>query len=64
VFVLDVNVAGGAGVAVIDNTLFAIGGHDGPQVKSQCEIYDIETDTWKCIADMNSCRRNAGRDII
>lgn len=50
----------GAGVGVVDNVLFAIGGHDGPLVRKSCEKYDADTDTWTPIADMNYRRRNAG----
>ncbi len=54
-------VLGGAGVCAIDNRLYAIGGHDGPIVKKSAEVYDQTTDTWHTVADMNSCRRNAGK---
>lgn len=40
----------GAGVGVVDNVLFAIGGHDGPLVRKSCEKYNVETDTWTMIA--------------
>lgn len=40
----------GAGVGVVDNTLFAVGGHDGPLVRKSCEKYCVETDTWSPIA--------------
>lgn len=50
----------GAGVGVVDNILFAIGGHDGPLVRKSCEKYSAETDSWSPIADMTYRRRNAG----
>lgn len=50
----------GAGVGVVDNILFAIGGHDGPLVRKSCEKYNAETDMWSPIADMTYRRRNAG----
>lgn len=40
----------GAGVGVVDNVLYAIGGHDGPLVRKSCEKYNVETDTWTMIA--------------
>lgn len=40
----------GAGVGVIDNILYAIGGHDGPLVRRSAEKYNAEDDTWTEIA--------------
>lgn len=40
----------GAGVGVVDNVLYAIGGHDGPLVRKSCEKYNVETDSWSTIA--------------
>lgn len=45
---------------MIDGKLYAVGGHDGPMVKKSAEVFDPETETWKPIADMSLCRRNAG----
>uniref|UniRef100_A0A8C6WJM5 Kelch-like family member 2 n=1 Tax=Neogobius melanostomus TaxID=47308 RepID=A0A8C6WJM5_9GOBI len=36
------------------------GGHDGPLVRKSCEVYDPASNTWRQVADMNMCRRNAG----
>lgn len=48
----------GAGVGVVDNTLYAIGGHDGPLVRKSCEKYCVETDTWSPVAGtLFNCRR-------
>lgn len=46
----------GAGVGVIDERLYAIGGHDGPLVRKSCEVYDPETDTWTPIAGRHSIK--------
>lgn len=40
--------------------LYAVGGHDGPLVRKSCEVYDPATNSWRQVADMNMCRRNAG----
>lgn len=50
----------GAGVAVLDGFLYAVGGHDGPLVRKSVEQYNPETNTWKSVSDMSFCRRNAG----
>lgn len=52
------------GVGVVDNILFAIGGHDGPLVRKSCEKYNAETDSWNSIADMTYRRRNAGNLLL
>lgn len=40
----------GAGVGVLGNTLYAIGGHDGPLVRRSAEKYNADDDTWTEIA--------------
>ncbi|XP_072112020.1 kelch-like protein 2 isoform X4 [Mobula birostris] len=47
-------------VGVLNGLLYAVGGHDGPLVRKSVEMYDVSTNTWKQVADMNVCRRNAG----
>lgn len=49
-----------AGVGVLNNLLYAVGGHDGPLVRKSVEVFDPIASTWKQVADMNMCRRNAG----
>lgn len=49
-----------AGVGVLKGLLYAVGGHDGPLVRKSCEVYDPSTNSWRQVADMNMCRRNAG----
>lgn len=51
------------GVGVLKGLLYAVGGHDGPLVRKSCEVYDPATNTWKQVADMNMCRRNAGECV-
>lgn len=40
----------GAGVGVLENVLYAVGGHDGPLVRKSCEKYSPDTNTWATIA--------------
>ena len=47
-------------MAVLDNCIFALGGHDGPDIRRSAEFYDAEKDQWTLIANMKMCRRNAG----
>ena len=49
------------GVGVLDNLLYAVGGHDGPLVRKSVETFNPETRTWNQVADMHLCRRNAGK---
>ncbi|XP_060688752.1 kelch-like protein 2 isoform X2 [Hemiscyllium ocellatum] len=55
---VGVGVVGGVGV--LNGLLYAVGGHDGPLVRKSVEMYDASANTWKQVADMNMCRRNAG----
>ncbi|XP_078398287.1 kelch-like protein 2 isoform X2 [Cetorhinus maximus] len=55
---VGVGVVGGVGV--LNGLLYAVGGHDGPLVRKSVEMYDASVNTWKQVADMNMCRRNAG----
>ncbi|XP_067899710.1 kelch-like protein 3 isoform X9 [Heterodontus francisci] len=48
------------GVGVLNGQLYATGGHDGPLVRKSVEVYDPSANTWRQVADMNMCRRNAG----
>lgn len=52
------------GVGVLNNLLYAVGGHDGPLVRKSVEVYDPATNTWRQVADMNMCRRNAGIYLV
>lgn len=45
---------------MLKGLLYAVGGHDGPLVRKSCEVYDPSSNSWRQVADMNMCRRNAG----
>lgn len=47
-------------LAVLHGLLYAVGGHDGPNVRKSVEFYNPSTDEWAAAAEMNFCRRNAG----
>lgn len=49
---------------MLDGTLYAVGGHDGPLVRKSVESYNPDTKTWAPVADMALCRRNAGMCAI
>lgn len=51
-----------SGVGVLKGLLYAVGGHDGPLVRKSCEVYDPASNSWRQVADMNMCRRNAGKE--
>lgn len=50
----------GAAVAVVGDLLYAIGGHDGPEIRKSVEVYEPVSDTWTLCAPMICARRNAG----
>lgn len=52
-----------SGVGVLKGLLYAVGGHDGPLVRKSCEVYDPASNSWRQVADMNMCRRNAGKTV-
>ena len=45
---------------MLENILYAVGGHDGPLVRKSVESYNPDTGKWSPVADMALCRRNAG----
>lgn len=49
---------------MLNNLLYAVGGHDGPLVRKSVEVYDPASNTRRQVADMNMCRRNAGICLV
>lgn len=45
---------------MLDGVLYAVGGHDGPQVRRSVEVWQVGTASWRPAPDMSICRRNAG----
>lgn len=54
----------GAGVGVLDGVLYAVGGHDGPEVRNSVEAYRPSAGVWTSVSDMQMCRRNAGNFLF
>lgn len=55
----------GVGVAILDNSLYAVGGHDGQVYLKSVERYDIKNDTWnKDVADMLHERTSFGLVVL
>lgn len=54
----------GAAVQVYENKIYVAGGHDGPLIHNSVECYDMSTNKWTLITEMNTCRRNAGKLIV
>ena len=46
---------------MVENLLYAVGGHDGPLVRKSVEVFNPDTNCWSQVADMHTCRRNAGK---
>ena len=47
-------------MAVLDNCIYALGGHDGPDIRRTVEVYDAAKNEWTAVSSMKMCRRNAG----
>ncbi len=55
----------GVGVAIIENLLYAIGGHDGSSYLNSMERYDPKTDQWSSnLPPTSSCRTSIGVGIL
>uniref|UniRef100_H2ZP33 BTB domain-containing protein n=1 Tax=Ciona savignyi TaxID=51511 RepID=H2ZP33_CIOSA len=53
-----------AGVGVIDNMVYAVGGSQGPTNHSSVERYDPELDTWTMVCGMRTKRIGVGCAVI
>jgi hypothetical protein len=51
----------GAGVGVIEDRLYVVGGWDGSVHHESCEVFDPKTGRWAFIAPMLTARRNPGK---
>lgn len=50
----------GPGVGVLNDEMYAIGGHNGEKYQRSVEIYNKNSGVWTFIADMQLCRFNPG----
>lgn len=55
----------GVGVAVLNDLLYAVGGHDGQSYLNSIERYDPQTNQWSCdVAPTTSCRTSVGVAVL
>ncbi|KAK6049374.1 kelch repeat protein, partial [Cooperia oncophora] len=54
----------GAGVAVLDNLLYAVGGYDGRTWLSSVESYDAERNKWIRVAPMQTARQGLSVSVL
>ena len=55
----------GVGIAVLDNFIYAVGGHDGASYLNSIERYDHMTDYWASnIAPTSVCRTSVGVAVL
>ena len=54
----------GAGIAILGNVLYVVGGSDGQQASSSVEIYNPEKDTWCSCPPMNEARSSVACGIV
>lgn len=53
------------GVAVLDNLIFACGGHCGQSYLNSVERYDPATNQWSCdVAPTSTCRTSVGVAVL
>lgn len=52
------------GIAVIDDRLFVVGGYQGFTTTSEVECFDVETNEWSTICDMEISRSALGCCIV
>jgi N-acetylneuraminic acid mutarotase len=44
----------GAGVAVLDNKLYVVGGSQGRTASSMCQVYGPASNSWSKVAELNT----------
>ncbi|CAI4233035.1 unnamed protein product [Auanema sp. JU1783] len=55
----------GVGVAVVDDLVYAVGGHDGQSYLNSVERYDPVTNQWLCdVAPTSTCRTSVGVAVL
>ena len=54
----------GAGIVVLDNQVFAVGGYDGSQHLSSVECYSACNNQWMSVAAMHSSRCYVGTAVM
>ncbi|XP_060870881.1 ring canal kelch homolog [Metopolophium dirhodum] len=46
------------GVGVLDNCIYAVGGHDGTSALNSVEVFDISIQQWEMVSSMSTARTN------
>ena len=55
----------GVGVAVLDDLLYSVGGHDGASYLNSVERYDPKTNQWSSdVAPTSTCRTSVGVAVL
>ena len=55
----------GVGVAVLDDLIYAVGGHDGSSYLNSVERYDPKTNQWSSdVAPTSTCRTSVGVAVL
>lgn len=55
----------GVGVAVLDNRIYAVGGHNGQSYLNSVERFDPARNTWQAdVASTQSCRTSVGVAVL
>lgn len=52
------------GVAILDNSIYIIGGFDGINRLRSVEVYNPDQDTWAFISGMNICRAGCSAAVL
>ena len=50
--------------AVVGGLLYALGGYDGSNFLSSCEVYDPASNRWRAIAPMGSKRSEMAAAVV
>ena len=55
----------GVGVAVLDDLLYAVGGHDGSSYLNSVERYDPKVNQWSsAVSPTSTCRTSVGVAVL
>lgn len=54
----------GAGVALLNDHIYVVGGFDGTAHLSSVEVYNIRTDYWTTVANMTTPRCYVGATVL
>ncbi|KAL4084271.1 hypothetical protein QTP88_028096 [Uroleucon formosanum] len=54
----------GLGVGVLDNCIYAVGGHDGTSALKSVELFNIRIQQWKMVSSMSTARISTGVGVL